>query len=56
MSESPWFSKAAATRFSIAPERSSATTVLSKVGGSGSATIPAISSSCSAMPWSKAGR
>ncbi len=56
VSEASWFSNTTVTRRSTAPERSSATTVLAKVGGSGSATIAATSASWSAMPRSNAGR
>jgi hypothetical protein len=47
--------KAAETRRRIAPDRSSATSVFSKVGGSGSAVMASTSARCSAIPASKAG-
>ncbi|MFD0331064.1 hypothetical protein ACFQZC_30090 [Streptacidiphilus monticola] len=45
-----------ATRRRVAPLRSSASTVLAKVGDSVLAPMAAVSCSCSAMPCSKAGR
>ena len=48
--------KTAATRFSARPLRSSAATVLSKLGSAGSPAIASISRRCSASAASKAGR
>ncbi len=47
--------KTSVARCSSWPLRSSGTSVLSNVGGAGSATIASISATCSAMPRSNAG-
>ncbi len=55
MCEATRLKKVCETRFSSSPERSSATIVLSNVGGSGFAATAATSSAWAAMPASNAG-